>query len=125
MDYIVTIPKKMKHNVLQREIDSTKNGKSSLNIKMRMGRPINLNKKSKVYILYSGLILGFMMYSDFSELERTCEGTGIIWKKKFLMLTGGLTKDSVMVSINFKHEGNMKGFVGVKELNEYLKSLTL
>lgn len=103
-DIVITIPKKIKWEEYQKELDKVKDEKEVLNFKVTH-LPKDTSKGRRCYIVYNDNIIGWMKISGLVEQEFTCSTTGKNWKGKFIQRTGKLNKINPIP---------MKGFRGFR-----------
>ena len=88
-DIIITIPKSIKWEEYQKELDAAENGQI-LNFKVNHF-PKTCNG-CKCYICYNGEIIGYHIISGMSEKIFNCTTTNKEWKEKFIERTGKFHK---------------------------------
>lgn len=90
MDIVVTIPKSTEWEVYEKELDAAALGET-----MRF-KVSSLPKRSSVgdrcYVVWDGLVRGWMRISGFYEGKFRCTTTGRIWRGKFIERTGHFTR---------------------------------
>lgn len=104
-DIVITIPKSIKWEEYQKELDSAENG-DILNYKVRSFPKTTIG--NKCYICYDGNILGYHIISGMSQKEFQCTTTGNIWNGNFIERTGKFHKIDPIP---------MKGFRGFQYYN--------
>lgn len=104
-DIIITIPKSIKWEDYEKELDAAANG-AILNFKVN-----NFPKTkpgNKCYVCYNGFIVGYHIISGMSTKEFTCTTTHNLWNGKFIERTGQFNKIEPIP---------MKGFQGFRYFN--------
>lgn len=102
-DIVITIPKAIKWEVYEKELEAAENGET-MNFKVRHFP--NTKPGSKCYVCHDGFIKGWMKISKLSEKEFDCTTTGKTWKGKFVERTGKFNALDEPIP--------MKGFRGFK-----------
>lgn len=85
MNIAITIPQKIPWKEYEKELRAAENG-SILNYKVRSFPKVEVG--AKCYIVYKGIVKGWMKITGFSEKEFTCDITGKHWKGKFVERAG-------------------------------------
>ncbi len=84
---IITVPKTTSWEDYLKEIEKVKDGKEEMNFKVS-NLPKNISVGDRCYIVYNGLIKGWMTISSLGEKEFICSTTGKKWKGKFISRSG-------------------------------------
>lgn len=103
MDIIVTIPKNIKWEDYEKELDAVKDYEQVMLFKVS-----NFPKTepgSRCYLLYDGAIRGWMEIVGLSQNSFECTTTGNMWKGKFIERSGPFHKIDPIP---------MKGFQGFR-----------
>lgn len=102
-DLIITIPKSIKWEDYEKELEAVKDWKEIMNFKVN-NFP-KTAKGNKCYVVYNGEIKGWMEITGLLEKEFTCSTTGKDWKGKFIERSGPFHKIDPI---------SMKGFQGFR-----------
>ena len=114
MDIVITIPKKVKWEDYQKELDAVRDGNQMMLYHLPFKPKHNL-KGNNCFLCYRGYIVGFMLiinvfYSD----GFTCSTTGVPWPEGwYVCRTGPL--------FLLNHPIPMKGFRGIRYVDGLLK----
>lgn len=116
MDIIITIPKSIPWEEYKKELKAVEDYSSVMNFKTQHFPKTNVG--DKCYLLYNGLILGWMEITGLSEKTFQCTTTGKVWTGKFIERSGPLHKINPIP---------MKGFQGFRYISsfEYQNELKL
>jgi len=98
-DIIITIPKSIKWEDYQHELNAAENGEI-LNFKVNSFPKTAIG--NKCYICHNGFIHGYHIISGMSEKEFQCTTTGNLWKGKFIERTGKFYKIDPIPMIGFR-----------------------
>lgn len=102
-DIIITLPKSIKWEDYEKELETVKNWSEVMNFKVN-----NFPKTSKgckCYLIHNGVIKGWMEIVGLTEKEFYCSTTGKEWKGKFIERSG---------PFNYIEPIPMKGFQGFR-----------
>ena len=102
-DIIITIPKTIKWQDYELELNAAENGET-LNFKVH-----NLPKTrigNRCYVLHDGLLKGWMAITGLTEGQFKCTTTGKVWSGKFIERSGKFHKLDKPIP--------MKGFRGFR-----------
>jgi len=102
-DIVITIPKSVKWDDYQKEIDAVKDGSQVMNFKVNHFP--KTEPGNKCYLVHDGNIRGWMEIVGLSEEDFTCTTTGKDFKGKFIQRSGPFHKIEPMP---------MKGFQGFR-----------
>lgn len=86
-DIIITIPKNIKWEDYEKELEKVKDWKSVLNFKVS-ALPINTEVGKKCYLCYNHHVIGWMKIVGLVENDFECSTTGKKWKGKFIQRSG-------------------------------------
>ena len=100
---VVTVPKSIKWEDYEKELDAVKDYKQVMNFKVSNFPKVE--KGSKCYIVHNGEVKGWMEIVGTSEKEFDCSTTGKKWKGKFIERSGPFHKIDPIP---------MKGFQGFR-----------
>lgn len=109
---IITLPSTINWNDYQEELKKVENYKHVLNFKVSHF-PKGINKGDKCYIVYQGIIKGWMEIVGFTEKQFTCNTTKKKWDSKFIERSGPFHYIDEEIPY-----GNFQGF-RYFDLNEY------
>lgn len=116
MDIIVTIPKKTKLEIINKEFDLTKDGSHYKNIKIPRF-PKACRRSDYVHMIHNGRYLGKILVMDFQELDFT----GASLSGKFVRTSYGLIKD---IEYNvLKNKTDLVGFRGYQYFTNWFEGL--
>ena len=107
MDIIITIPKNIKWEDYEKELEKVKDGSEVINYKVNNLPKINIG--DKCYIVYNGFIKGYMFIVGFGKKEFICSTTGTKWQGNFIERSGKFYKIKQIP---------MKGFQGFRYYKE-------
>ena len=92
MDILITIPKTVKWEDYQKELDMAADGSYQLNYQVRHF-PRHTSVGDRCYVVHTGYVRGYMIISGFSEKPFTCQTTGKKYDgNKFIQRTGKFFK---------------------------------
>lgn len=104
MDIVITIPKSTKWETYLEEIKNVEEKGEVMNFKVS-SFPKNCKVGDKCYIVYNGMIRGWMKVMAFEEKEFQCTTTGKTLKGKFVVRHGNFNNTTPV---------KMKGFQGFR-----------
>lgn len=87
MDIIITIPKDTNWEDYKKEIEAVVDGSEVMNFKVT-NFPTKTSIGSKCYLVYDGVIMGYMLITGMAEKSFTCSTTGRQWSGKFIERSG-------------------------------------
>lgn len=91
MDIIITIPKKTKWEDYQKELDMAATGEYNMNYQVRHF-PRQAGIGDRCYVVYDGIIKGYMIITGMSSESFTCQTTGDEFEGNFIQRTGKFHK---------------------------------
>jgi hypothetical protein len=117
-DIIVTVPKSVKWEDYQKELQDVEEKGLDLNYKVfHLPKGIIFNQ-SKCYITYNGVIKGWMIITGFKHFGFKCQTTGKDWDGNFIVRSGKFHSLESEESMSIAY----KGFQGFRyfSLGQYL-----
>ena len=105
-DIVITIPKTIKWEDYEKELEAVKDYSSVMNFKVNAFP--QTTKGSKCYLVYNGEVKGWMEIVGLSEKAFKCTTTGKDWDGKFIERSGPFHKITPIP---------MKGFQGFRYFN--------
>jgi len=110
---IITIPKSVKWEDYQKEIDTVADRSYVMNFKVNGFPKVNIG--ARCYLIHNGFIKGWMEIVGFSEKDFVCYTTLNEWKGKFIERSGKFHE--------LKNPIPMKGFQGFRYITNELAKL--
>lgn len=105
-DIMITIPKDIKWEQYQKELDKAKQGEI---LNYKVNHFPQTAKGNKCYIVYNGNIIGYMIICGLSTKKFKCSTTGREWSGKFIERSGDFYEIEPIP---------MKGFQGFRYFNK-------
>lgn len=102
-DVIITLPKNIKWDDYEKELEKVKDGNEVMNFKVN--HLPNTSVGNKCFIVHDGFIKGWMNIVGLSKKDFTCSTTGKHWKGSFIERSG---------PFNYIDPIPMKGFQGFR-----------
>lgn len=102
-DVIITLPKNIKWDDYEKELEKVKDGNEVMNFKVN--HLPNTSVGNKCFIVHDGFIKGWMNIVGLSKKDFTCSTTGKDWKGSFIERSG---------PFNYIDPIPMKGFQGFR-----------
>ena len=106
-DIAITIPRNIRWEDYQRELDAVRDWKSTMYFKVA-NLPVNTEVGRKCWLCYNDELIGWMIIVGMHEGEFTCDTTGKRWNGKFIARSGPFHR--------LVHPVPMKGFRGFRYL---------
>tara|TARA_R100000781_G_scaffold113591_1_gene82388 strand:- start:1230 stop:1553 length:324 start_codon:yes stop_codon:yes gene_type:complete len=106
MDIVITLPKSIKWEQYEKELNAVKDGKSVLNFKVPH-IPKNTSIGERCYLCYNGYVIGWMEIVGLKENNFVCSVTGMHWEGNFVQRSGAFHRIEPFP---------MKGFQGFRYL---------
>ena len=98
-DIIITLPKSVKWEDYEKELNQVKDWSNVMNFKVT-NFPANTEIGKKCYLCYNNHIIGWMKIVGFEEKEFICNTTGKKWKGKFIQRSGPLNYINPKIPMN-------------------------
>jgi hypothetical protein len=89
MDIVITIPKNIKWEEYEKELEAVKDGKEVMNFKVNAFPSTFIG--NRCYVVHDGFIKGWMEIVGLSNKDFVCSTTGTEWKGKFIERSGPFT----------------------------------
>lgn len=110
---IITLPKSVKWEDYQKEIDTVADRSYVMNFKVNGFPKVKIG--ARCYIIHNGFIRGWMEIVGFSAKDFSCTTTGAGWSGKFIERSGEFHE--------IKNSIPMKGFQGFRYVTEELEKI--
>jgi hypothetical protein len=88
---VITVPKTIKWEDYQKEIDAVADGSQEMNFKVPT-LPKRVKPGDRCYLCYNGYIVGWMTISSMGPKKFDCTTTGTAWEGNFVSRSGEFHK---------------------------------
>lgn len=87
MDILITLPKTILWADYLKELKAVEAYEGNLNFKVH-NLPVNASVSDRCYLLYKGMVRGWMHITGLKSGSFTCKITGVFWEGNFIQRSG-------------------------------------